>query len=207
MRASQWLARPKAIGVGWWRVGLVLWVVLAALVGLTFLIPSSGPAIGNGLTGEWNVVSSRWTSLVRTSGSNLPQRAPDFTLGLYDSGTFQLGAQRGKVVVVNFWASWCVPCRDESPLLEAAYRHYHDRGIAFVGINIQDTTENARTFLNAFGLTYPNGLDQGMGITRAYQVVGLPTTLVVDAKGQIRQRWQGEIQDGQLDSSIEAALR
>lgn len=207
MRAIQWLARPRAIGVWWWRVGLVLWVALGALVGLTFLIPSSGPAIGNALAGEWNVVNSRVASVVRAPTSNLPERAPDFTLGLYDGGSFQLGAQRGKVVVVNFWASWCVPCRDEAPRLETAYGHYHARGVAFVGINIQDTSENASSFLREFRVTYPNGLDEGMGITQAYRVTGLPTTLIVGRDGRIRQRWQGELQDGQLDGWIAAALR
>lgn len=191
MRAGPWHARvvlPRSL---WWRIGLLLWLLVALLLGLTLVRP--GVDRSPGTTAPANA---------RAGGP-----APDFKLSLYDGGAFQLSEQRGKVVVVNFWASWCVPCRTESPRLEAAYRRYGERGVAFVGVDIQDTRDNALAFLHEFGLTYPNGLDEGMGITQAYQVVGLPTTFVVDGTGQIRQRWEGELQDGQLDGLVQAAVR
>lgn len=133
--------------------------------------------------------------------------APPFTLTLFDGERFELGAHRGKVVVVNFWASWCVPCREEAPLLEAAWRAYRDRGVLFVGINVQDQEEAARRFIQEFGLTFPNGPDPGSRIAIDYGVYGIPELFFVDRTGWFTYKHIGAIGASLLRAKIEDAHR
>ena len=79
-------------------------------------------------------------------------------------------------MVINFWASWCPPCREETPLLERTWRSYKYQDVLFVGVNIQDTEEDARVYLEEFDITYPNGLDRHGKVTVDYGIIGLPVT-------------------------------
>ena len=133
------------------------------------------------------------------------KRVPPFSLTLFDGGRFDLEAQRGKVVVVNFWASWCVPCREEAPLLEAAWRAYRDQGVVFVGVNVQDQEPAARQFIKEFGLSFPNGPDPGSRIAVDYGVYGIPEVFFVDADGRIAYKLIGAIGGSLLRAKIEEA--
>lgn len=86
-------------------------------------------------------------------------QAPPFTLPLFEGQSISLESLRGKVVFLNFWASWCVPCRAEARTLEVAWLKYRDQGVVFVGVDIQDKEQDAREFLREFGITYPNARD------------------------------------------------
>jgi len=98
----------------------------------------------------------------------------------------QLIIQRGKVVMVDFWASWCIPCRQEARALEGLWQEYRDRGVVFVGVAYADTDAEARAFLDEFGITYPNGPDLGTRISQTYRIQGVPEKFFVDKHGQIR---------------------
>lgn len=97
--------------------------------------------------------------------------APDFTLPLFEGGEIILSDLQGQVVVINFWASWCIPCRDEAPFLEQVWRKYRDQGVVFLGVDYLDTNKEAQAFLEEFGVTYPNGPDIGTKIAKQYHLV------------------------------------
>ncbi len=137
----------------------------------------------------------------------LGRPAPPLSLTLFDGSRFVLAQQADKVVVVNFWASWCLPCRDEAPLLEAAWVAYRERGVVVVGVNFQDAEPAARAFLGEFGLTYPNGPDAGGRIAIGYGVYGIPELFVIGRDGRIAYKHIGAIGGTVLVAKVEEALR
>lgn len=129
--------------------------------------------------------------------------APDFELALLtDQGTLKLADLRGKGVVLNFWASWCVPCRTEMPALQSAWERYQDDGIVFVGINLWDEEPAALEFLNEFGVTYPNGFDALDNIDKNYNLLGVPTTWFIYPDGSIARKVMGPLDLESLDEAI-----
>jgi cytochrome c biogenesis protein CcmG/thiol:disulfide interchange protein DsbE len=113
--------------------------------------------------------------------------APDFTLATLDGQTTTLSQLRGRPVIINFWASWCPPCRKEMPALEKIYKDYKDQGLVILAVNSsnQDTRENAANFVTQNDLTFLIPLDETGEVNHVYQVQSLPTTFFVDANGII----------------------
>jgi cytochrome c biogenesis protein CcmG/thiol:disulfide interchange protein DsbE len=120
--------------------------------------------------------------------AKIGERAPDFSLPTLDGGTVRLSDYLGTAVVVNFWASWCTPCRQEFPLLRDTVAAKHG-SFALVGVNTQDFVESdGRAFAREQKATWPNGFDENQSVRRGYGVTGLPETFFIDAKGVIRSR-------------------
>jgi peroxiredoxin len=111
--------------------------------------------------------------------------APDFTIKTYNGGSFKLSDYRGKVVVVNFWASWCGPCRSEAPDLNAIWSEYKDKGVVFIGVGYLDNDGDARSFLHEFGIQYTNGPDNGTDVSSSYRVKAVPESYIVDKNGNL----------------------
>ena len=137
----------------------------------------------------------------------LAKPAPTFSLTLFDGTVLQLGELRGKIVFLNFWASWCPPCRAEARMLEEAWLGHKDRGVVFLGINIQDNEEAARKFLAEFDVTYPNGMDPGSKIAIDYGVWGLPETFIIDREGRITYKHVGSLGVDTVIAKLDEALR
>ncbi|PWH20201.1 MAG: hypothetical protein DDG59_00915 [Anaerolineae bacterium] len=118
---------------------------------------------------------------------NVGQKIPDFTLTTFDGQTIKTADLRGKVIVINFWASWCKPCEQEAADLEAAWRFYQARGdVTFLGIDYVDTEPEALAYLKKFEITYPNGPDLGTRISQAFRIRGVPETYIVDQQGVLQ---------------------
>ncbi len=135
------------------------------------------------------------------------QAAPDFTLTLLDgSSQFSLSEQRGAVVVLNFWASWCDPCVEELPALQAVHQSYSTARVHFVGLAYNEEPATVQQAIAQFGLTYPVGLDTGEAIASRYGVTGVPETFVVDPQGNVAYVHIGPVTAEQLAAEIDQLL-
>ena len=132
--------------------------------------------------------------------------APDFEVETFDGETLRLSDLNGKVVVLNFWASWCPPCRWEMPFFETMWQEYRDRDVVFVGIAMSDTLENVRAFADEAGVTYPVALDTTNEIVRAYEILSLPTTFFIGKDGFIERRLAGAANEGVLKVFLRGQL-
>lgn len=145
--------------------------------------------------------------LARRPGPPGPgERAPAFEAPLLGGGgTLALGDLAGRPVVLNFWASWCVPCEDEAPMLRAAHERYGDE-IAFVGVNIRDARSDALAFVERYGLGFPNVRDEGLEIYSAYGLTGQPETFFIGADGRIVEHVPGPLLEGDLEELLRRLL-
>jgi cytochrome c biogenesis protein CcmG, thiol:disulfide interchange protein DsbE len=122
-------------------------------------------------------------------------KPPPFTLKLFEGyewngkSVISPAEIKDKPLVVNFWASWCVPCRDEAPVLEKLWRDYSAKGVVFLGVAFQDSRENALAFLKQYGVSYPNGPDVTGEIAIEYGTTGIPETWFIGADGKVKRKY------------------
>ena len=134
------------------------------------------------------------------------ETAPDFDIALFDGGNFQLSDHRGKVIVINFFASWCVSCGKETAYIEKASREYAQQPVMFLGIAVDETEKKAKEFLKKAGLTIPAGLDKTGKIKEAYGLYGMPTTFFIDKSGKISYLHAGVVTKELLKHEIDKLL-
>jgi len=133
--------------------------------------------------------------------------APDFTLSRLDrSGSLQLSSLRGKAVVLNFWASWCNPCKREAPALQTLSRRW-GKQVVVLGVDVNDFQGDARGFMRKYGLSYPVVHDNKNETTPKYGLTGLPETFFLDRRGRIVEHVPGEVQEADLTNGVERALK
>ncbi|HKY84840.1 MAG TPA: TlpA disulfide reductase family protein [Anaerolineales bacterium] len=169
--------RPRWVAVAVW----VLVLGLLALLGFGLIRRQQGP-VGVG------------------------SRMPPFTLTTFDGATIASTDLQGKVVLVNFWASWCKPCEQEAAELEQAYELFKDDGVVFLGVDYVDTETEARAYLARFGITYPNGPDLRTSISQAFRIRGVPESYVFRPDGTIDSVQIGPYESLQaIVDAIEAA--
>jgi cytochrome c biogenesis protein CcmG/thiol:disulfide interchange protein DsbE len=146
---------------------------------------------------------------------SIGSKVSDFTLKLFDNYRYQnanetsLASLNGKVVVVNFWASWCVTCADEAPDLEAAWRYYKSSDqVVFLGVDYTDVDSKALDFLRKFDITYPNGPDLGTRITPIFnRNIAMPETYIIDQQGILRYKQIGPFQSvAEIRSAIDPLI-
>jgi cytochrome c biogenesis protein CcmG/thiol:disulfide interchange protein DsbE len=140
------------------------------------------------------------------------QVAPDFELSFYNGYEWEnlsqssLADMRGKIVVLNFWASWCTPCRMEADLLENAWQKYRDQGVIFLGVAYADAEPKSLAFLDEFDISYPNAPDLRSAISADYEITGVPETFFIDREGTITYVQIVPLDKVTLESTIEQLL-
>ena len=163
-------------------------VVLAAVVlaGVLLIVVLVTSLAGSGNSGV-STVGGNASAVVYQAGHR--PLAPEFTGTTLTGSKLSFSSYRGKVVVLNFWGSWCVPCREEAPILAAVAEKYQPSGVSFLGVDVRDTTASALAFTHSFHVAYPSVIDQSSAITLDFTakvpIAGTPTTLVVDRTGHI----------------------
>jgi len=135
--------------------------------------------------------------------------APDFTLRSVDGPNLRLAEQRGRVVMVNFWATWCGPCRQEMPHLNKLYDKYRDSGFVLLGVNIDDNARAAIDLSAKMGLKFPVLLDTDKTVSRLYDLGSMPATVLIDRDGRVRHLHRGYRDGYELvyDQQLRALLK
>jgi peroxiredoxin len=133
-----------------------------------------------------------------TAATAVGSPAPDFTLRVLDGPNLRLQEQRGKVVLVNFWATWCGPCRKEMPHLNRIADKYRSSGLVLLGINVDDDVRNAADLAAKLGVKFPVLFDTDKKVSKLYDLNSMPSTLVIDRNGRVRYLHRG-YQDGYED--------
>lgn len=125
------------------------------------------------------------------SAAEVGKTAPDFTLKSLSGENLKLSEMTGNVVLINFWASWCGPCREEMPLLNALHNKYQPLGFTVLGINVEEDVNGAKGFLENTPVDFPVLLDNSNQVSRQYKVIAMPTTVVLDRDGNMRYLHEG----------------
>ncbi|MGE3268876.1 MAG: TlpA family protein disulfide reductase [Chloroflexota bacterium] len=138
--------------------------------------------------------------------ADIGQPAPALKLPLAGGGEMDLASFRGRPVVVNFWATWCEPCRAEMPVFERAHTQYADQGLVIVGVDMQEQDADIQAFMAQVGVTFPSMVDRTGEVTRQWRATGLPTTFLIDRQGIIRDVRVGPFTDEMLAERIARLL-
>ena len=128
---------------------------------------------------------------------------PEVSLTAFDGSSINLADRRGQVVVINFFASWCPPCREEAADVQQTWTDFQQRGVQFYGIAYKDAASPAQAFLDEFGVTYPSAVDPGSRVARAFGITGVPETFVFDQQGQLVRHFPGPVTREQLSEELE----
>ncbi len=124
--------------------------------------------------------------MLPVQAEDLAGPAPNFTLTSRDGQTVSLSELKGQVVMINFWATWCGPCRQEMPLLEQLYSRYESLGFTLLGVNVEENSKLADVFLEETPVTFPILFDPENGVSKLYDVSAMPSTVLVDRSGNVR---------------------
>ena len=178
-----------------WAVALTAVVVLVAVaLGVGVLIGRQGTA------GAARASAQRPVSVERD------QLAPLFSLPSTTGETVALSSFEGQVVLVNFWATWCPPCRDEMPVIQATHEKYADRGFRVLAVNVQETPGQVEAYARELGLTFPLLLDQRGDVTQTYRVQNLPRSFFLDRAGRVVRIHPGELTPDTMERYLKELL-
>jgi peroxiredoxin len=170
-------------------------ITLAALLGSVWILASRVPPPESDAVAEAMAAAPRKGFL-----------APDFALTTLDGAIVRLSDLRGKPVLINFWASWCGPCRSEMPHIQAAYEAHTGEGLVVLGVDQMESSRAVAQFVEEFDLTFPIPIDTDGAVSAIYQARGLPTSFFVDVDGIIRAMFIGPMSSGFIESTLEEIL-
>ncbi|MEO8468840.1 MAG: TlpA disulfide reductase family protein [Chloroflexota bacterium] len=206
---------PRRRGVGPFSLRQVAGALGIVIVAAILLTIGTAP-LGSTTPGLPNPVASAYLLRSAVPGLQVGQQAPELT-GTTDAGaTFELtdldgnpirlADLRGRLVWLNFWASWCPPCQAETPTLRDMDAAYRDRGLSLIAVQVQQTVEEGQSYAAKYGLDYVIGADVSAAIFRSYHVFALPTQFFIDPDGVIRSVVNGPLEAAAARKTIEALL-
>jgi len=181
--------------------GVLAAVAFVALLAYGLTTKATNSTIDDALSRGESVAAPGFTLSSLAEGRD----AGDAWAKAASDGDVSLSELRGTPLVLNFWASWCDPCRAEAKVLEKAWKQQSGSDVLFLGLDAQDAREDARDFISQFGLTFPHVRDPGNDTQRAWGVTGLPETYFIAADGSVVGHVIGTVDDGQLRDGIAAA--
>lgn len=156
----------------------------------------------------WKLVDDEGGAIAAAVSRGERPSAPEFTLERLDEeGELSLASLRGQVVLLNFWASWCIPCKEEAPFLEQVWREYEDEGLVVVGLDAKDFRRDAREFAERFELTFPLVYDGPGSTLERYGVTGFPETFVLDREGKVVELFVGAVNAEEERKRLLAAVK
>ena len=192
------------------RSVIVSFAILAIIVGgLWYWEQRGNVAIDDGGYGVVELPAAKNTT-GRKPVADIGRAGPDFLLETPQGGTLRLSDLQGQPVLLNFWASWCPPCREEMPELVAAYERYQAQGLVIVGVNLQEADEKVLEFAREFGLVFPLVIDRSSQVGEVWRlggpVRGIPTSYFIDTSGVIRSRYFGPMPEEAIEEGLAKIL-
>jgi cytochrome c biogenesis protein CcmG/thiol:disulfide interchange protein DsbE len=155
----------------------------------------------------WSLLTDEGGGLKSAAARGERPQAPDFTLERLDADDdLQLSSLRGKAIVLNVWASWCVPCKEEAPFLEQVWQDRREQGLVVVGLDAKDFRADARRFANRFALSFPLVYDGPGDTLDGYGVTGFPETFVIDREGRVVEAFAGAVDGDDVRARLLAAV-
>ncbi|RHW36053.1 thiol-disulfide oxidoreductase ResA [Neobacillus notoginsengisoli] len=133
-------------------------------------------------------------------------QAPNFNLKTLDGNVLELKKLRGKAVLINFWATWCEPCKKEMPDIQEAYNQYKDQNFEIIGVGFQESEISINNFIQNYHLSFPVVIDKSGEVINAYSVRFVPTSVFIDSEGTIKRTYEGQMSRDQLDQWIKEIL-
>lgn len=184
-------------------------VSVAAIVGVIWAIESRGTGGSDAAVAGTGIVDRPADTRPADVGVSAEKGkvAPDFVLETLDGGTLRLSDYAGQPVFINFWATWCTPCRKEMPEIVAAYDRYGgEGGLVVIAVNVEESPGAARAFAEQFGMDFPTVLDLNGDVASTYRVNALPISYFVDRDGVIRDVFYGPLSESDMAERIEAIM-
>ena len=157
----------------------------------------------------WMALQSNNSQSIAQSVPQVPEQgkpAPDFSSPALSGGEIALADYTGKVVIVNFWATWCPPCKAEMPGINDFYETHQEEGLVVLAVNAEESESEVRPFIEASGFTFPVLLDPAGSIVNQYQIHNFPTTIIIDRNGVVRHIQVGMISEEELETAVAPLL-
>jgi len=172
-------------------------LIVLAIAGLVLALAAAGFLIKQGM--KPNETASK-------APLGKKELASNFSLELMDGKRFNLNDYKGKPILINFFASWCLPCREEMPVIEKIVQEYQPKGVIFLGIAVDDTEKKMKEFIARYGVTFPVGLDKTAEIQKSFGLYGIPTTYFIDKNGVINYFHSGTVTEELLQHELNKLL-